>query len=228
MGNAPSSASETGEKSTEAPATLINKLGISRPAAITEGKRTKGGSRPPGAVKASPDDLQYIQAYCPRLMPLLLLLLNTAFWRSCFVIVTLLTTLSDALPLPSANTRLSGNACDVACYMWRRSGDYFNALQECLAKVLFFGQLEDGLRARIAADMYERRVSAGEILIQEGDTGLTAAELYIVKEGEFEVRSRPCLRLSIVAWHTRDISAVQSAYMPVTRVHWRSSQLCTW
>jgi len=61
------------------------------------------------------------------------------------------------------------------------------ASQECLAKVLFFGQLEDGLRARIAADMYERRVSAGEILIQEGDTGLTAAELYIVKDGEFEV-----------------------------------------
>ena len=61
------------------------------------------------------------------------------------------------------------------------------APQECLAKVLFFGQLEDGLRARIAADMYERRVSAGEILIQEGDTGLTAAELYIVKDGEFEV-----------------------------------------
>ena len=55
--------------------------------------------------------------------------------------------------------------------------------------VLFFGQLEDGLRARIATDMYERRVSAGEILIQEGDTGLTAAELYIVKDGEFEVGS---------------------------------------
>lgn len=69
------------------------------------------------------------------------------------------------------------------------------ALQDCLAKVLFFGQLEDGLRSRIAADMYERRVSAGEILIQEGDTGLTAAELYIVKEGEFEVRSHfPCPR----------------------------------
>jgi hypothetical protein len=60
MGNAQSTSSEAGEKSTEGPATLVNKLGISRPAAITEGKRTKGG-RPPGAIKASPDDLQYIQ-----------------------------------------------------------------------------------------------------------------------------------------------------------------------
>ncbi len=67
MGNAPSSASETGEKSAEGQATLVGKLGISRPAAITEGKRTKGGSRPPGAVKASPNDLQYIQASCTKL-----------------------------------------------------------------------------------------------------------------------------------------------------------------
>ena len=72
-------------------------------------------------------------------------------------------------------------------------------LQDCLSKVLFFGQLEEGLRSRIAADMYERRVSAGEILIQEGDNGLTAAELYIVKEGEFEVSSLPIPASSLSA-----------------------------
>lgn len=60
--------------------------------------------------------------------------------------------------------------------------------QECLANVLFFGQLDKALQARIATDVYERRVPAGEILIQEGDAGSAAAELYIVKEGEFEVR----------------------------------------
>ena len=38
--------------------------------------------------------------------------------------------------------------------------------------------------------MYERPVPAGEILIQEGDTGLGASELYVVKEGEFEVLQR--------------------------------------
>ena len=31
---------------------------------------------------------------------------------------------------------------------------------------------------------------AGEILIKEGDTGLGASELYVVKEGEFEVLER--------------------------------------
>lgn len=54
--------------------------------------------------------------------------------------------------------------------------------------MLFLGQLDKALQARIATDMYERRVPAGEILIQEGDAGSAAAELYIVKEGEFEVR----------------------------------------
>jgi cGMP-dependent protein kinase 2 len=38
--------------------------------------------------------------------------------------------------------------------------------------------------------MYERPVPAGEILIQEGETGLGASELYVVKEGEFEVLQR--------------------------------------
>jgi hypothetical protein len=90
--------------------------------------------------------------------------------------------------------------------MWHLS---CSLLQDCLSKVLFFGQLEEGLRSRIAADMYERRVSAGEILIQEGDTGLTAAELYIVKEGEFEVRLCPYLshshnhRALLVTGHAR-------------------------
>lgn len=60
-------------------------------------------------------------------------------------------------------------------------------LQECLANVLLFGKLEKGLQIRLAGDMYERHVSAGEILIQEGDAGSAAAELYIVKAGEFEV-----------------------------------------
>ncbi|KIY94555.1 cAMP-dependent protein kinase regulatory subunit [Monoraphidium neglectum] len=35
--------------------------------------------------------------------------------------------------------------------------------------------------------MWERAVPAGEILIQEGDFGAAASELYVVKEGKFEV-----------------------------------------
>lgn len=35
--------------------------------------------------------------------------------------------------------------------------------------------------------MYEHNVAAGEILIKEGDVGLAASELYVVKAGKFEV-----------------------------------------
>lgn len=43
--------------------------------------------------------------------------------------------------------------------------------QECLTKVLLFETMERGAQRRIVREMYERRVPAGEILIQEGDTG---------------------------------------------------------
>ena len=39
-------------------------------------------------------------------------------------------------------------------------------------------------------EMYERKVTAGEILIKEGDTGAAASELFVVKSGEFEVRPK--------------------------------------
>ncbi|KAK9842021.1 hypothetical protein WJX81_004559 [Elliptochloris bilobata] len=63
-------------------------------------------------------------------------------------------------------------------------------IQECLAKLLLFDKLEPALQQRLVAEMYERKVLAGEILIKEGDTGLGASELYVVKAGEFEVLER--------------------------------------
>ena len=42
--------------------------------------------------------------------------------------------------------------------------------------------------------MCERAVPAGEILIQEGEIGAAASELYVVKSGKFEVRPRPRVR----------------------------------
>lgn len=42
---------------------------------------------------------------------------------------------------------------------------------------------------------WTRKVSAGEILIQEGETGLAASELYVVKDGTFEVRTPAAGRL---------------------------------
>ena len=56
--------------------------------------------------------------------------------------------------------------------------------------MLLFGKLEVSVQQRVVQEMYERKVSAGEILIKEGDTGLAASELYVVKEGEFEVLER--------------------------------------
>jgi len=40
------------------------------------------------------------------------------------------------------------------------------------------------------ADTYEKKVAAGDILIQQGDTGTSAAQLYVVKSGKFEVLER--------------------------------------
>ncbi len=46
-------------------------------------------------------------------------------------------------------------------------------MQSCLSKLLLFGKMTFGDERRIAAEMYERSVVAGEILIKEGDTGLS-------------------------------------------------------
>lgn len=62
------------------------------------------------------------------------------------------------------------------------------SLQGSLAKLLLFNRLEPHLQRKIVQEMHERRVGAGEILMKEGDTGLAATELFVVKEGKFEVR----------------------------------------
>ena len=59
--------------------------------------------------------------------------------------------------------------------------------QACLGKLLLFDKLEPAVKRRTVTEMYERQVLAGEILIKEGDRGLAASELYVVKSGQFEV-----------------------------------------
>lgn len=54
--------------------------------------------------------------------------------------------------------------------------------------MLVFNKLEPALQRKVVSEMYERSVPAGEILIKEGDSGLAASELYVVKTGKFEVR----------------------------------------
>jgi CRP-like cAMP-binding protein len=60
-------------------------------------------------------------------------------------------------------------------------------LQASLGNLLLFGRLDKAAQARIAESTWERPVAAGEILIQEGEVGLAATELYVVKSGKFEV-----------------------------------------
>lgn len=57
-----------------------------------------------------------------------------------------------------------------------------------MGKLLLFDKLEPPVKRKTVTEMYERRVLAGEILIKEGDRGLAASELYVVKSGQFEVR----------------------------------------
>lgn len=72
----------------------------------------------------------------------------------------------------------------------RSSAEDFPFIEESLTKVLLFNNLDKGAQRKVAREMYERPIAAGEILIQEGDTGLSASELYVVKTGEFEVLQR--------------------------------------
>uniref|UniRef100_A0A7S0V7R7 cGMP-dependent protein kinase n=1 Tax=Polytomella parva TaxID=51329 RepID=A0A7S0V7R7_9CHLO len=65
--------------------------------------------------------------------------------------------------------------------------DDFDFIENSFAKLLLFNKLETSIQRKVVQEMYERQVSAGEILIKEGDTGLAATELYVVKSGKFEV-----------------------------------------
>ncbi|KAL4446356.1 hypothetical protein ABPG77_003163 [Micractinium sp. CCAP 211/92] len=72
----------------------------------------------------------------------------------------------------------------------RSTSEDWPFIEECLNKVLLFNNLDRGSQRKVVREMYERPIAAGEILIQEGDTGLGASELYVVKTGEFEVLQR--------------------------------------
>lgn len=62
-------------------------------------------------------------------------------------------------------------------------------LQAALSNVLLFNNLDPSTQIRIVAEMYEKQVAAGDILIQQGDTGVVASQLFVVKSGKFEVGS---------------------------------------
>ncbi|PNH07578.1 cGMP-dependent protein kinase 2 [Tetrabaena socialis] len=63
----------------------------------------------------------------------------------------------------------------------------YSFIENALGRLLLFTRLETAMQRKIVSEMYERTVPAGDILIKEGDTGLAASELYVVKSGKFEV-----------------------------------------
>jgi len=91
--------------------------------------------------------------------------------------------------------------------------DDFDFIENSFAKLLLFNKLETSIQRKVVQEMYERQVSAGEILIKEGDTGLAATELYVVKSGKFEVITsppiNPCFLLAEVACHNRFYKCVK-------------------
>ncbi|KAG2493728.1 hypothetical protein HYH03_007951 [Edaphochlamys debaryana] len=60
-------------------------------------------------------------------------------------------------------------------------------IENALGRLMLFTRLDPQVQRKIVSEMYERTVPAGDILIKEGDTGLAASELYVVKSGKFEV-----------------------------------------
>ena len=65
--------------------------------------------------------------------------------------------------------------------------DDFPFLIQALGKLLIFDNLPHEKQVKLCANMYSTDVAAGEILIREGEEGVAASELYIVKSGDFEV-----------------------------------------
>ncbi|QDZ24436.1 cAMP-dependent protein kinase [Chloropicon primus] len=82
-------------------------------------------------------------------------------------------------------------------HLWRRPSlpssassavqEDFPFLIEALNKLLIFNNLPPEKQAMLCSYMYLREVPAGDILIREGEEGVAASELYVVKSGEFEV-----------------------------------------
>ena len=60
-------------------------------------------------------------------------------------------------------------------------------LLDALSKLLMFAQLATEQQTKLVTNMYIKKVPAGEILIREGEEGVAADELYVVKSGDFEV-----------------------------------------
>ncbi|PNW74512.1 hypothetical protein CHLRE_12g493250v5 [Chlamydomonas reinhardtii] len=66
----------------------------------------------------------------------------------------------------------------------------YEFIKSSLVNLLLFSRLDRITANRIVAEMYALPVQAGEILIQQGDSGDAATKLFVVRSGKFEVLER--------------------------------------
>ncbi|KAL6746395.1 cyclic nucleotide-binding-like protein [Haematococcus lacustris] len=60
-------------------------------------------------------------------------------------------------------------------------------LEGALSKLLIFNSMDNQSQRMLVQNMYKRHVTAGEILIDQGSTGLAATQLYVIESGSFEI-----------------------------------------
>lgn len=151
---------------------------IGRLQAITGAKAADGKVKPRGP-KADAADFAFIQVSGRIVDRRLITTPSVALPRSPRGTLSLfMFTLMIDAPQPSCSYRADlGQDLKVEC-LW---------LQRSLSKLLLFDRLDPSVQTKIIEHTWVRQVPAGEILIQEGETGLAATELYIVKNGNFEV-----------------------------------------
>lgn len=137
---------------------------VGRQQAVTEGKARRRGL-PPNSVRSTPDDWPFIEV--------------GAALEPSWVLHPMVC----SLPLPAA--RCCHTVCLVQPAAWRLSLAALHVprlcpspspspRQESLTKLLLFNNLDRGAQRKVVREMYERPIAAGEILIQEGDTGAAA------------------------------------------------------
>ncbi|GFR52827.1 hypothetical protein Agub_g15453, partial [Astrephomene gubernaculifera] len=72
----------------------------------------------------------------------------------------------------------------------RTEASDYEFIKSSLINLLLFSRLDRVTAQRIVSEMYMLPVLAGEILIQQGDTGDAATKLFVVRSGKFEVLER--------------------------------------
>jgi cGMP-dependent protein kinase 2 len=87
---------------------------------------------------------------------------------------------------PAKNRMTTVANIDIDTYKHFNSSD-ISSMRSALNTVLLFSKLQEHVKDAIMTQMYERQVFAGDIIVQQGDIAGDNDEMYVIKEGIFEV-----------------------------------------